>query len=223
MSEYKFKDRLRSDSARAVRKVYECMVWEMNAEYTGFQIQSLFCDDSDHHASRSASVKYTDVHIARVGKVFWMLAFGHVAGNAYLFDDMEVDIACRVLESLPSCEADLMKQLSSDFRKRRPGMNNFSSSFLGSREGRLVQSIRGDDSWKFDLIPWARQKFNNGRAFKVTPMRPFREAGNPFSEFLPTDCKVKLDQVFAKDLSQQIIFFLNSFGTGACACPSFDI
>ena len=216
-------DKLESQSAKVVFAVYQSMVWGMGADATSFQIQSIFCDDSDHHANRSAYMKYANIHIANVGEVFWLLAFGHVAGKAYLFDGMEVDIACRLLDHFPTCGADLTKQLSYDFKKRPPGLNRFSSSFLGSRNGKLVQVIRGDDSWMFNLIPWARKKFNKGQPIIVEPMKSFREAGNPFSEFLPTGHAIKMDQRFVRELAEQIIFHLQSFGTGSCACPSFDI
>ncbi len=157
-------------------------------------------DDSDHHSTRVAAMRYQKVFAARTRFKGggWVISTGHSIGNGYLREGVEQDLLLLHLDEWPINKHTVDRRIEYNPISHSGQAARFRFTYLVSQNGALLQQVHNG----FGLSRWAANRFP-GKASDTRPLRDFREGNdNPFSRFLPKD--TRLDQYLVRELVTQI-------------------
>lgn len=198
-------------SAEVLFRVYRSLCTNLKAEIiSDYHFHAEFRDEGDQHSPRRALMWYRELGVVATGNANWIIGFGVVGGNGYLFDQMEADLVCRRIDGGKLDSSKLDSIIRPNRIGRSSTFDRFRYSHLASVDDNLMQVIRGNESHRFDLRPWARKRYNDGRPIDYPADKSITDCNVQFSRFLPRDCV--LDWKLVRDLSRQLTHYIRGRG-----------
>lgn len=187
-------------ASEAIQNIAKGLVRRLNATLIeGAWFGGFIGDDSDHHATRVAAMRYQKVFAART--LFkgggWIISTGHSIGNGYLREGVEQDLLLLHFDTWPIDKLAVDRRIDYNPISHSGQATRFRFTYLVSQNGALLQQVNNG----FSLSGWAADRFPN-QARDTRALHDFREENdNPFSRFLPKN--KRLDQYLVRELVTQ--------------------